>query len=76
MAGEGMRIFLEIDDMLTEVLTTELASYHYNYAKTTIRKWGDEGKIITYKIAGGLFIKKSSLEDFLKLDTATQNVAE
>jgi hypothetical protein len=76
MAGEGMRFFLEIDNVLTEVLTTELAAYHYNYAQTTIRKWSDEGKITSYKIAGGLFIKKSSLEDFLKLDIATQNVAE
>lgn len=68
MIGEGMRIFLEIDNVLTEVLTTELASYHYNFAKTTIRQWADEGKINSYKIAGALVIEKSSIERFLKRD--------
>lgn len=76
MVGEGMLIFFVIDNVLTEMLTVESASYHYNFARTTIRKWSDEGKIKSHKIAGGLFIEKSSIEDFLKLDGATQNVAK
>lgn len=67
--GEVEKVFLFVDGMLTEVMTVASASYRYKYAKTTIRKWSDEGKIITYKIAGGLFVEKSSIEDFLKLDS-------
>ena len=76
MAGEGMLIFLQIDNVLTEVLTVELAAYRYNYAKTTLRQWCDEDKLISYKVAGILLIKKDSIEHFLKRDIATQNVAE
>lgn len=75
MAGEGMKIFLEVDGMLTEVITTELAAYRYNYAKTTIRQWADEGKLIAYKVAGVLLIPIVSIEQFLERDFATQNVA-
>jgi excisionase family DNA binding protein len=75
MAGEGMKIFLQVDGMLTEVITTELAAYRYNYAKTTIRQWADEGKLIAYKVAGVLLIPVSEIDRFLKRDSATQNVA-
>jgi len=76
MAGEGMRIFLEIDDMLTEVLTIELAAYHYNFAKTTLRQWCNEDKIKFIKVYGMLLIEKKSLEHFINRDTATHLVAE
>jgi hypothetical protein len=74
--GEGMQVFIVVDGVLTEVLTVETASYHYNYAKTTLRQWADEGKLIAYKLAGILLIDKASLEHFLKRDFATQSVAE
>jgi len=70
MAGEGMKVFLEIDDMLTEVLTTELAAYRYKYAKTTIRQWVDEGKIQGYKVGGALLIPVGELERLLKRDNS------
>lgn len=75
MAGEGMKIFLCVDTVLTEVLTVEQAAYHYNFAKTTIRQWADEGKLIAHKVAGILLIEKSSIEHFLKRDSATHFVA-
>lgn len=66
-----MRIFFEVDNVLTEVLTVAAASYHYNFAPTTIRQWIFEDKIIAIKIADVLFIEKSSIESFLKRDSAT-----
>lgn len=75
MAGEGMKIFLEIDNMLTEVLTIELAAYHYNFAKTTLRQWCNEDKIKFRKVYGMLLIEKASLEHFINRDNAIQNAA-
>jgi len=76
MAGESMKVFLEIDDMLTEVLTTELAAYRYKYAKTTIRQWVDEGKIQGYKVAGVLLIPVAEIEQFLERDYKHKVMAE
>ena len=67
-AGEGIRIFLEIENMLTEVLTVETASYHYNFAKSTIRQWCDEDKIKFHKVYGLLLIEKLDIEHFINRD--------
>jgi predicted site-specific integrase-resolvase len=60
--GEGRRFFLEIDSVLTEVLTVKQAAYHYNYSFRTIQKWIEEGKIIPIEFEGRNWIKKSDME--------------
>jgi hypothetical protein len=66
--GEVEKIFLQVDNMLTEVLTVELAAYHYNFAKTTIRQWCDEDKVKFYKVYGMLLIDKNDIERFINRD--------
>jgi len=62
MVGEGMKIFLEVDGMLTEVLTLKSAAYHYNCPARTIQQWIDEGKLIAYQIEQRWFIPKYAFE--------------
>lgn len=62
MAGEGMKIFLEIDSMPTQVLTIKQAAYRYNCPSRTIQQWIDEGKLIAYQIEQRWFIPLSALE--------------
>lgn len=61
-AGEGRRIFFEIDNVLTEMLTVKQAAYHYNFSFRTIQKWVDEGKLSPIEIEGRNWIKKSDIE--------------
>jgi len=65
MAGEGMKIFLEIDNMLTEVLSVMSIAYRYNFHVRTIQKWADEGKIIAYEIEGRWWIPVQEIERFV-----------
>lgn len=60
--GEGRRIFFEIDNVLTEMLTVKQAAYHYNFSFRTIQKWVDEGKLSPIEIEGRNWIKKSDIE--------------
>lgn len=62
MAGEGMKIFLEIENMLTEVLTVKQAAYRYNCPSRTIQQWIDEGKLIAFQIEQRWFIPKKDFE--------------
>lgn len=56
MAGEGIKIFFEVDGMLTQVVTVMVAAYHLKYSTRTIQQWADEGKLIAYNIEGRWFI--------------------
>jgi excisionase family DNA binding protein len=69
MAGEGMKIFLEVDGMLTEVFTPMFASYHLKYSRRTIQQWIDEGKLIAYKVRGQWWIPKHEINRIRWRDT-------
>lgn len=66
MAGEGMKFFLEIENVLTEMLTCKQAAYHYNFSIRTIQQWIDEGKISGIQIEGRFWVSKSEIETFVK----------
>jgi len=74
--GEGMKLFLQVDNVLTEVLSCRLAAYRYNFSIRTIRQWIDEDKIKSYEIDGRHWIPVSELDRHTRRDFATQNVAE
>lgn len=76
MAGEGMRIFLQTGDMLTEVLTVNIAAYRYNFSVRTIRQWIDEGKLSAINLDGRWLIPVSEIDRHTRRDTATHLVAE
>lgn len=75
MAGEGMKIFIELNGMLTEVLTVKLVAYRYNFSVRTIRQWIDEGKLSAINIDGRWFISVTEIDRHTRRDIATQNVA-
>ena len=60
--GEGRRIFFEVDNVLTEMLTVKQAAYRYNFSFRTIQKWIDEGKISPIEIEGRNWLKKEDLD--------------
>lgn len=68
MIGEVEKVFLQIDNMLTEVLTIMSATYHLNYSKRTIRQWCDEGKIEAFKVANVWFIPMAEIERLKRRD--------
>ena len=76
MAGEGMKVFLEIDDMLTEVLTVKLAAYRYNFSVRTIRQWIDEGKVSAIDLDGRWLIPVPEIDRLARRDNRVQIVAE
>jgi len=59
--GEVEKIFLQVDNMLTEVLTIMPATYHLNYSQRTIQQWCDEGKIQAFKIGNTWLIPVSEI---------------
>lgn len=63
--GEGRKFFIEVDGMLTEVLTVMQAAYRYKFAERTIRQWIDEEKIFATDIEGRWWIPKEELERHL-----------
>lgn len=63
--GEGRRIFFEIENMLTEMITCKQAAYHYNFSIRTIQKWVDEGKISAIEIEGRKWLSKNEIEAFV-----------
>lgn len=64
--GEVEKVFLQIDSVLTEMLSCKQAAYHYNFHHRTIRKWAEEGKIKAIEFEGRWWIAKIDLEAFLK----------
>lgn len=76
MAGEGMKLFLEVDGMLTEVITVVQAAYHLKYHHRTIQRWCDEGRLIAFNFEGRWFIDAAQIKSVaLALDCATKSVA-
>lgn len=67
--GEGMKIFFDVDGMLTEVLSIKLAAYRYNFSVRTIRQWCEEGKLIAYELDGRWWIPASELDRHTRRDT-------
>jgi len=65
MAGEGMKIFFEIDTVLTEMLTVMQVAYRYNFSTRTIQKWCDEGKLIAHEFEGRWFIPTAEIERYV-----------
>lgn len=57
-----MKIFLDIDSVLTEVLTIKQAAYRYNCPARTIQQWIDEGKLIAFQIEQRWFIPLEAFE--------------
>lgn len=62
MRGESIKVFLEIDGVLTQVLTVKQASYRYNCPSRTIQQWIDEGKLIAHQIEQRWFIPLDAFE--------------
>jgi hypothetical protein len=76
MVGEGMKIFLQVDGMLTEVMTVMSASYHLKYAHRTIQQWCDEGRLIAWNFEGRWLIDAVQVKSLaIARDGQPQNVA-
>jgi hypothetical protein len=76
MEGEGIKIFLEVDGMLTQVVTVVTAAYHLKYHPRTIQRWCDEGKLIAWNVDGRLYVDAVQVKSVaVALDTATESVA-
>ena len=63
--GEGRKFFIEIDGMLTEVLSCKQVAYRYNFSIRTIQQWVDEGKLFATDFEGRWWIPKSEIEAFV-----------
>jgi excisionase family DNA binding protein len=61
-AGEGTRIFFEIDNVLTEMLTVRQAAYHLQYSVRTIQQWIGEGKLIAINVDNRNWIPKTEID--------------
>lgn len=74
--GEGRRIFILQDGMLTEVLSVKSAAYRLKYSVRTIQQWCDEGKLIAINAEFRWWIPITEIERVKARDNATQLVAE
>jgi predicted site-specific integrase-resolvase len=61
-AGEGTRIFFEIDNVLTEMLTVRQAAYHLQYSVRTIQQWIGVGKLIAINVDNRNWIPKTEID--------------
>jgi len=56
MIGEGIKVFIEIDGVLTQMITVKQAAYHLKYHERTVQRWADEGKLIAINVGGVLWL--------------------
>lgn len=76
MAGEGVKVFFEIDGVLTQMLSVKQAAYHLKYHERTVQRWADEGKLIAINVDGRWWLDAVQIFSVAKaLDCATENVA-
>jgi len=60
--GEVEKVFLQIDSVLTEMLSCKQAAYRYNFSQRTFQQWCDEGKLKAVDFEGRWFIPIAEIE--------------